>query len=137
MRAALQKRWQNDWQDTTYEGIMAKAPPCPERMRTPLQSSSSTRVEGSQSSSVENRRRRRVTFEDASKRMLRYLEDSEHLKESISELKGQLETLEEEGFSTMQIAQQATNEKGQKLFELFRQGEDEVYIASLARWTRI
>ena len=99
-----------------------------------MQSSSSTRVEESQSSSVENRRRRRATFEDASKRMLRYLEDSEHLKESISELKGQLETPEEEGFSTMQIAQQATNEKGQKLFEPFRQGQDEVYIASLARW---
>ena len=50
-REALQERWQNDWQDIKYEGIMAEAPPCPERsMRTPLpqQSSSSNREEESQ-----------------------------------------------------------------------------------------
>ena len=66
---------------------MAKTPPCPERrIRTP--------------SSVEDRCRRRVAFEDVAKRMLRYLEDSEDLKVSISEWKGQLETPEEEeGFS--------------------------------------
>ena len=34
----------------------------------------------------------------------------------------------------MQIAQQARNERGQKLFEIFRQGENDVYIANLARW---
>ena len=34
----------------------------------------------------------------------------------------------------MQIAQQARNERSQKLFETFRQGENEVYIACLARW---
>ena len=34
----------------------------------------------------------------------------------------------------MQIAKQARNERGQKLFEIFRQGENEVYSASLARW---
>ena len=83
---------------------------------------------------MEDRRRRRVAFEDASKRMLRYLEDSEDLKVIISELKGQLDTPEEEGFSIMQIAQQARNDKGQKIFETFRQGADELYIASLARW---
>ena len=83
---------------------------------------------------MEDRRRRRVAFEDASKRMLRYLEDSEDLKVIISELKGQLDTPEEEGFSIMQIAQQARNDKGQKIFETFRQGAGELYIASLARW---
>ena len=34
----------------------------------------------------------------------------------------------------MQIAKQARNEGGQKLFQIFRQGENEVNIASLARW---
>ena len=34
----------------------------------------------------------------------------------------------------MQIAQQARNEKGQKIFEHFRQGEEEVCIASWPRW---
>ena len=34
----------------------------------------------------------------------------------------------------MQIAKQARKERGQKLFEIFRQGENEVYSASLARW---
>ena len=76
-----------------YQGIMAKAHPCPERtLKTPLpqQSSSSAREEESQWSSME-RCRRRVAFGDAAKRMLRYLEDSEDLKVSVSELKGQLE----------------------------------------------
>ena len=34
----------------------------------------------------------------------------------------------------MQIAVQARNERGKKLFQIFRQGENEVYIASSARW---
>ena len=34
----------------------------------------------------------------------------------------------------MQIAQQARNEKGQKIFEFFKQGDEEACIASLARW---
>ena len=52
----------------------------------------------------------------------------------LSELKEQLETPEEAGFSVMQIAKQTWNERGQELFEMFRQGEMEVYIASMARW---
>ena len=56
-----------------------------------------------------------------------YQEDSEDLKVSLSELKGQLGTPEEAGFSITQVAQQARNERSQKLF-------DEVCIASLARW---
>ena len=66
--------------------------------------------------------------------MVKYLEDSEDLKVSLGELKEQLESPEEAGFSIMQIAKQARNERGQKLFQIFRQGENEVYIASLVRW---
>ena len=46
----------------------------------------------------------------------------------------QLKKPEEAGFSIMQIAKQARTEKGHKIVEFFRQGENEVYIASLARW---
>ena len=87
-RVALQESLQNDWQDVNYEVIVAKAPPCPERsMKTPLpqQGSSSTREEGSQWIFVEDRRKRRVAFEERAKRMLGYLEDSEDLIVGISE----------------------------------------------------
>ena len=53
--------------------------------------------------------------------MLGYLEDSEDLKVGISVLKEQLETPEETGLSITQTAQQAGNEGGQKIFEIFRQ----------------
>ena len=72
-----------------YQGTLAKAPPCPERtLKTPLpmQSSSSSRNDEAQWTSVEDRRRRRVAFEEAAKKMLRYLEDSEDLKVGVSEL---------------------------------------------------
>ena len=62
---------------------------------------------------MEDRRRRRVAFEEAAKRMLRYLEDSEDLK--VAELKEQLEISEEAGVSIRRIAQQTTNENGQKI----------------------
>ena len=69
-------------------------------MRTPLprQSSSSTREEESQWSSVEDRRKLCVVFEDAARRMLDCLESSEDLKVGLSELKEQLGTPEEAGF---------------------------------------
>ena len=63
--------------------------------------------------------------------MLKYLEDSEKVKVGFSELKEQLETPEETGFTIMQIAKQARKEGGQRLFEIFRQGQNVVYIASL------
>ena len=83
---------------------------------------------------MEDRRKWCDAFEDVARRMQKYLENSEELKVSSSELKEQPETLEEAGFSIVQIAQQARNERGQRLFETFRQGENELYIASLVRW---
>ena len=88
---------------------MAKATPCSERtLKTPLpqQSSSSSRDEEGQWISVEDRRRRRVAFEEAAKRMLRYLEDSEDLKVGVTELQEQLGRSEEAGVSIRQVAQQ-------------------------------
>ena len=156
-RVAQQERWLSDWQDVNYEGTTAKTPPCYERRMVtspPQQSSSSTREEESQWSSqeraaiasqekaekesrgteVEDKCKRCVALEDAASRMLKHLEDSEDLKVGLSDLKEQLETLEEAGFSFMQIAKQARNERGQQLFQIFRQEENEVCIASLARW---
>ena len=52
--------------------------------------------------------------EDAAKRMLKHLEDSEDLKVSLGELKEPLESPEEAGISIRQIAKQARNERGQK-----------------------
>ena len=82
----------------------------------------------------EDKRKWFAAYEDAAKKMLKYLEDSEDLKVSLSELKEQLGSLEEAGISIMQIAKQAGPERGQKLFHIFMQQENEVYIASLARW---
>ena len=65
--------------------------------------------------------------------MLDYLESSEDPKVSLGELK-KMGTPEEAGFSSVQVAQPSRNERGQRLFETFRQGGNEVYIASLARW---
>ena len=47
--------------------------------------------------------------------MLLYLEDSEDLKVGVTELQEQLGISEEEGVSIKHIAQQATNENGQKI----------------------
>ena len=80
----MQESWQNEWHDIEYQGIMAKAPPCPERtFRTPLpqQTSSSSRDEESQWISG--------AFEETVKRRLRYQEDSEFLKVGVAELQEQ------------------------------------------------
>ena len=69
-RVALQESWQHEWQDIEYQGIMAKAPRCPERtLKTPMpqQSSPSSRDEEGQWISGEDRRRRRVLFEETAR----------------------------------------------------------------------
>ena len=101
-RVALQESWQNEWQDIKYHGVMANAPRCPERtLKTPMpqQCSPSYRDDEGQWISGEDRRMRRVAFEEAAKRMLRYLEDSEDLKVGVTEWKEQLEISEEAGGS--------------------------------------
>ena len=98
-----------------YQVVKAKAPPCPERtLKTPMpqQSSPSSRDEESQWVTVEDRRRRRLAFEETARGMLRYLEDSEDLKVSVTELQEQLGMSEEAGISIKQVTQQARNENG-------------------------
>ena len=118
-----------------YQGTLAKAPPCPERKTPlPMESSSSSWNEEAPWTSVEDRRRRGVAFEEAAKKMLRYLEDSEDLKVGVSQLKEQLGISHEAGMTIRQIAQQTMNESGQKILHIVKQGEEEVSVASLARW---
>ena len=81
-KAIKQESWQNEWHDIDYQGAMAKAPPCPERtLKTPMpqQSSPSSRDEERRWVDVEDRRRRRVAFEEMARSTLRHLEDSEDL----------------------------------------------------------
>ena len=79
-KVTVQESWQNEWHDIKYQGVMTKAPPCPERtLKTPLpqQSSPSFREEEGQWVAMEDRRRRSFAFEKMAKKMLRYLEDSD------------------------------------------------------------
>ena len=97
--------------DIKYQGVMAKAPPCPERtLKMPQPSSPSSRDEEIQWVDVQDRRMRRVAFEETARSILRYLEDSEDLKVSVTELQEQLGMSEEAGISIEQVAQQARNE---------------------------
>ena len=66
--------------------------------------------------------------------MLKYLEDSEVLKVSTRELKEQVLFPDESSVSFVRIARQARSENSKKLFQIFRQGANEVLIASMARW---
>ena len=135
-KATKQESWQNEWHDTEYQGEMANVPPCPERtLKTPMpqQSSPSSRDEESQWVAVEDRRRRRVAFEETAWDILKYLENSEDLKVSVTELQERLGMSGEAGISIKQDTKQARNENGQ-FFLIFRQGKEEVCIASWAEW---
>ena len=127
----------NEWQVIQCQGVMARDPPCPERtLKTPLpqQSSPSSRDQESQCVVVEDRRRRRFAVEETAGCMQRYPEDGRHLKVSVTDLQEDVGMSEEAGISIKQVAQQASNENGQTFFEIFRQGKEDVCIASLARW---
>ena len=115
-KATKQESWQHEWHDIRYQGVMAKVLPYPERiLKTlmPQQSSPSSREEESQWVAVEDRRTWRVAFEETARGIFRYLEDSEDLKVSFTELQEQLEMPEEAGISIQQAARQARTENGQ------------------------
>ena len=66
--------------------------------------------------------------------MLKYLEDSEITKVSKRELEEQVLSPNEPWINVVPIARLARNETKEKLFQIFRQREGEVFIASKARW---
>ena len=59
-------------------------------------------------------------FREDAKRMLKYPEDSDDVKVGVTELQEQLEISGEAGIFNTQVAQQATNENGQNIFEILR-----------------
>ena len=82
----------------------------------------------------EESRRRRIAFENLAKGMLRYLDYYNELKVGNTELKERLEVLAHIGISIQQVAQQAMNEDGQNIFEVFWQEEGKLFVASWDRW---
>ena len=116
----------------------APTPPC--QLLLPQQSSSSAREEEDQWEVMEDRRRRRIAFENLAKGMLRYLDSSSNdVKVSITVLQERVEVPAQIGISIQQVAQQAMNGNGQKIFEVFWQEEEEkeeeeLCFASWARW---
>ena len=68
------------------------------------------------------------------KKMLKYFEGSEVLKVSTRDLKEQVLSPDESSVRKVRIARQASSEESEKFFQIFRQGANEVLIASMARW---
>ena len=66
--------------------------------------------------------------------MLTYLEDSESTKVGMSELEEQVLFPYESESDMVHIARRVKHEKSRTLFQIFRHGEDEILIASKARW---
>ena len=108
----------NEWCDLGYQGARAKAPPCPcSTLQTPLpQKSSSAREEEHLWELREERRRRRIAFENLAKSMQRYLDNCHEVKVGITELQERVEVHEQIRISTQQVARQAMNEDGKKIF---------------------
>ena len=65
---------------------------------------------------MEDRRRRRVAFENLAKEMPRYFDNSDDVKVGITELQERLEVPVQFCISIQQAAQQARSENGQKFF---------------------
>ena len=92
--------WSKRVYELEYQGAKAKAPPCSgSTLQTllPQQSLSSAREEDHWVV-MEDRRRRRIAFENLAKGMLRYLDISSDVKVGITELQERLEVQENSVF---------------------------------------
>ena len=128
---ARQESGRNEWYDLGYQRAKAKAPPCPNStLQAPLpqRSSSSARGEEDHWEVREERRRRRIAFENLAKSMLRYLDNCNEVKMGITELQERVEVPAQICISIQQVAQ-AMNKDGQTFFEVFWQ-EGELFVAS-------
>ena len=67
------------------------------------------------------------------KGMQRDVDNCNHVKVGITELRERVEVSLQFGISTQQVAQQAMNEDGQKIFEVFWQEKVELCVAGWAR----
>ena len=123
-----QENGRNEWYDLGYQGAKAKAPPCVQTALYRLLCLSKVRrsvreEEEDHWEEMEERRRRRIAFENLAKEMLRYLDNSDGMKVGITELQERLDVPVQIGISIQQVAQQAMNKNGQKIFEVFWQEE--------------
>ena len=106
---ARQENGRNEWYDLGYQGAKAKAPPCPNStLQTPLpqQSSASAREDEDHWEVMEERRRRRIAFENPAKGMLRYLDNCNDVKVGITELQERVEVPAQICISVQQAVQQ-------------------------------
>ena len=104
---ARQESGTNEWYDLGYQGARAKAPPCPNStLQTPLPRQSSSAIEGEDHhwELREERRSRRIAFENLAKGMLRYLDNCNEVKVGITELQERVEVPEPIGISIQQVA---------------------------------
>ena len=83
---------------------------------------------------MEEGRRRRIAFENLAQGMLRNLDNCNEVNVGITELQERVEVPEQIGISIQQVAQQAMNEDGQHVFEVYWQEEGELCVACWARW---
>ena len=84
---------------------------------------------------MEDRRWRWIAFENLAKGMLGCIDNRNDVKVGNTELQERVEVPLQFGISIQQVAQQAMNENGQKIFEIFWQEEEgELCFASWARW---
>ena len=77
---------------------------------------------------TEERRRRRIAFENLAKSMLRYLDNCNEVKVGIIELQERVEVPEQSGVSMQQVARQAMNEDGQKQISKYSDKKKENYL---------
>ena len=68
---------------------------------------------------MEERRRRRIAFENLAKGMLRYLDNCNGAKVGITVMQERVEVPLQFGISIQRVAQQAMNEDNQNIFEVF------------------
>ena len=68
---------------------------------------------------MEDRRRQSVNFENVAKEMLKCLENSEELNVGITEVQEHLEVPVQMGITLQQVAQQARNNRNQKVLKSF------------------
>ena len=104
-------------------------------LQTPLpqQSSSSAREGEDDWEVMEERCRRRIVFENLAKGMLRYLDSCNDVKVGITELRERVQVPLQFGISTQQVTQQAMNEDGQKIFEVFWQEDGRIMYCLLGQ----
>ena len=134
---ARQENGQKEWYDLQYQGARAKAPPCPDSTsQTLLLSEARRQLEKKKTTGslmMEDLRRRGIASETLAKEMLRYCGNSDDVKVAFTRLQERSEVPVQIGISIQQVSQQAMNENGQKIFEVFWQ-EEKLCVTSWARW---